>query len=120
MDQVFITNLVARGILGVNDWEREKPRDILINMALWVDLHTAGKSDDLTDCVNYATLAKKILAHAETAGRFTVEALATDLAQICLEDARVAKVRVRVDKPGAVPFAHSVGVEIERTHADLD
>jgi FolB domain-containing protein len=120
MDQVFITNLAARGILGVNDWERENPRDILINLALWVDLHAAGQSDNLADCVNYATLAKKILAHAETAGRFTVEALAVDLAQICLEDGRVEKVRVRVDKPGAVPFTQSVGVEIERTRADLD
>ena len=26
MDQVFITDLVARGIVGINDWEREKPR----------------------------------------------------------------------------------------------
>jgi len=49
----------------------------------------------------------------------TVEALATDLAQLCLEVARVAKVRVRVEKPGAVRFSRSVGVEIERAKEDL-
>jgi dihydroneopterin aldolase len=44
-----------------------------------------------------------------------VEALAADLARICLEAAGVEKVRLRVEKPGAVRFSRSVGVEIERT-----
>jgi dihydroneopterin aldolase len=44
-----------------------------------------------------------------------VEALAHDLANICLEDQKVNKVIVRVEKPGAVRFASSVGVEIERS-----
>jgi FolB domain-containing protein len=114
MDQVFITDLVARGIIGVNDWEREQPQDILINIVLFTDLHQAGQSDDVHDSVDYRSVAKKVLAHAETARRLTVEALAADLAQLCLEVARVEKVRVRVEKPGAVRFSRSVGVEIER------
>jgi len=35
MDQVFITDLVARGILGINDSEREKPQKIRINITLF-------------------------------------------------------------------------------------
>lgn len=115
MDQVFITDLIARGIIGVNDWEREKPQEILINIVLFADLHAAGESDDIQDCVNYRTVAKKVMAHAESAARFTVEALAADLAKICLQIAKVEKVRVRVEKPGASRFSKSVGVEIERS-----
>jgi FolB domain-containing protein len=118
MDQVFITDLVARGIIGVNDWEREQPQDILINIVLFTDLHQAGQSDDVQDSVDYRLVAKKVLAHAETARRLTVEALAADLAQLCLEVPRVEKVRVRVEKPGAVRFSRSVGVEIERVKED--
>ena len=114
MDQVFITDLVARGIIGVNDWEREQPQDILINIVLFTNLQQAGQSDDVHDSVDYSWVAKKVRAHAETAGRLTVEALAADLAQLCLEVPRVEKVRVRVEKPGAVRFSRSVGVEIER------
>jgi dihydroneopterin aldolase len=62
-------------------------------------------------------VAKKVLAHAESAQRFTVEALAADLARLCLEEPGVEKVRVRVEKPGAVRFTGSVGVEIERSKA---
>ena len=119
MDQVFITDLVARGIIGINDSEREKPQDIRINIVLFADLNKAGKSDDIQDCVNYRTVAKKALAHAETARKFTVEALAADLARLCLEEPGVIKVRVRVEKPGAVRFAKSVGVEIERSKEGL-
>lgn len=32
MDQVFIRDLIAREIIGVNDWEREEPQEIPINM----------------------------------------------------------------------------------------
>ena len=119
MDQVFITDLVARGIIGINAWERVKPQEIRINIVLFADLRKAGKSDDIQDCVNYRTVAKKVLAYAETARRFTVEALAADLARLCLEEPGVMKVRVRVEKPGAVRFAKSVGVEIERSKEDL-
>lgn len=114
MDKVFITDLRARGIIGVNAWEREKAQEILINVTLWADLSAAGTSDNLEESVNYRTLAKNILAHTEQIGRFTVEALAQDLVEICFEDQRVEQVRIRVEKPGAVRFAASVGVEIER------
>jgi FolB domain-containing protein len=114
MDQIFISDLVARGIIGINDSEREKPQEILINIVLFGDLSQAGKSDDIEDSINYRTVAKKVIAHAESAQRLTVEALAADLARLCLEEPGVQKVRVRVEKPGAVRFSRSVGVEIER------
>jgi FolB domain-containing protein len=115
MDQVFITGLLARGIIGINDWEREKPQDIIINIILYADLREAGKSDNIKDSVDYRRIAKKALSHAESSKRFTVEALACDIADLCLEESNVQKVRVRVEKPGAVRFSQSVGVEVERS-----
>jgi FolB domain-containing protein len=115
MDKVFIKDLIARGIIGINDWEREKPQEILINITVFTDTRRAAKSDELANCVDYRALAKKVQAHAETAARMTVEALANDLAEICLEQTGVEKAVVRVEKPGAVRFSSSVGVEIERT-----
>jgi FolB domain-containing protein len=114
MDKVFIKDLKIRGILGIHDWERVTPRDILINITVYTDTRRAARTDDISDCVNYSDLAKKIRAHAESAARMTVEALANDLAELCLQEPKVRKVLVRVDKPGAVPEAASVGVEVER------
>ena len=119
MDRVFIKDLIATGIVGVNEWERIHPQKILINITLFTDTHQAGISDNIEDCVSYSAVGKKILAHAETASRKTVEALAADLAYICLEDLRVEKVIVRVEKPEAVSYASSVGIEIERKRETL-
>lgn len=114
MDKIFIKDLLVRGILGINEWEREKPQDILINITVFTDISKAGETDDIAYSVNYRTLAKKVQAHAETAKRLTVEALASDITKLCLEEPNVQRVCVRVEKPHATRFAASVGVEIER------
>ena len=115
MDKVIIKDLLVRGIIGVNDWERKRAQDILINVILFTNTRRAGETDSIVDCVNYSTMSKRLQAHAESAERLTVEALANDLVKICLEDKGVERVLLRVEKPGAVRFAKSVGVEIERS-----
>lgn len=114
MDKVFIKDLMVRGIIGISDHERAERQDIVINVVMFTDTAQAGKSDQIDDCVNYRTVAKQIIAYVENAARYTVEALAADLAKICLEQPEVDHVQIRVEKPGAVRFSRSVGVEIER------
>lgn len=114
MDEIFINDLLIRGVIGISEREREQPQDILVNIVIYSDIHKAGATDNVNDSVNYRTVAKKILAHTEKVSRYTVEALATDIAGLCLEESGVLGVKVRVEKPGAVRFSRSVGVEITR------
>ena len=114
MDQILINDLLCRGVIGISDRERAQPQDILVNLVIYTDTHKAAETDDIDDCVNYRTVAKKILAYAGDIGRHTVEALAGDIARLVMEEAGVQGVKVRVEKPGAVRFSSSVGVEIER------
>lgn len=114
-DHIIIKDLLLRGIIGINDWEREVEQDILINIRLTADLSQAGATDSIEDTVNYRTITKAIIAHVESSQRFTIEALAEDLAGICLAEDGVQQARVRVEKPGALRFARSVGVEIVRS-----
>ena len=114
MDQVIIKDLLVRGVIGITERERGRPQDILINAILYTDIARAAKTDNIADCVDYSKVAKKLTAHAESVGRNTVEALVTDLAGLCLAEPGVLGARIRVEKPGAVRFARSVGVEIER------
>jgi len=114
MDKILINNLRVQGILGVNDWERSTLREILLNVTLFTDTSRSAHSDDISDCVDFSQVAKEIRLMVEAARRFTVEALAEDIAALCLRRPGVQKVIVRVEKPGAVAGAESVGVEIER------
>ena len=118
-DKILIRDLLVRGIIGLNDWEREKKQDILINLTLEVDMRAAASSDDIQDSLNYRSLTKAIVAHVESSARFLVEALASDIAKIAVLDFGADKVTVRVEKPGALRFAQSVGVEIQRRGADF-
>jgi FolB domain-containing protein len=103
-------------VIGISEKERSQPQDIIVNIILYTDITNGGKTDDIENCVNYRTVAKAIIAHVEKTNRYTVESLAIDISVICLENPAVSKVRVRVEKPGAVRFSKSVGVEIVRSN----
>jgi FolB domain-containing protein len=117
MDKIFIKDLLIRGVIGISEKERSQPQDLVVNVVLYTDILKGGGSDNINDCVNYRTAAKAILAHVEKTPRFTVEALATDIAAICLSFDGVQKTKIKVEKPGAVRFSKSVGVEIVRKKA---
>lgn len=119
-DRILIRDLLVRGIVGINDWEREKPQDILINLDVFLDARRAGRSDEISDSINYRSLAKDVIAYVEGSAHYLVEALATRIARIVVLDHGAERVRVRVEKPGAVRFAGSVGIEIERSAADFE
>ncbi len=114
MDKILIRGLKAHGILGVHDYERHTPREIIIDLKIYTDTSAAGASDRVEDSVDYSRLSRLVQELAETAQRGTVEALAEDIAGLCLAQRGVQGVRVQVGKPGAVSFVETVGVEIER------
>ncbi len=114
-DTVFIRDLHLRCVIGANDWERKVRQDVLVNIEVAADTRPAGASDDLPDAVDYKTIGKKVIALVEGSAFFLVEAMAQAIADICLEDERVQSALVRVEKPGALRFAESVGVEILRS-----
>ena len=114
MDKILIRDLLVRGIIGINEWEREKKQDILINITLFANLEKSVKSDNIEDTINYRTLTKQILDLIDNSKFYLVEKLAEEIAKISIIEFKAEKVIVRVEKPGALRFASSVGVEIER------
>jgi FolB domain-containing protein len=118
MDRILIKDLLVRCVIGVHDDERRDKQDVLINLSLSVDLQRAGGSDRLEDSVDYRALNKQILSMAESSQFHLVEALAQAVADICLGNPSIQEASVRVEKPGALRFARSVGVEIVRRRAD--
>ncbi len=119
-DCVEIKGLLVRAIIGINEWERRDRQDVVIDICMFTDTRPAGRSDDIADALNYRSVAKRIIALAEASQFFLVERLAEEIARICVQEFGVPKVRVSVEKPGAVRFSRSVGVTIERETADFE
>ena len=120
MDRILVKNLLLRSIIGLNPDERVNKQDILINIVMYADIRQAGAADDIDASVNYKAVTKRVIAHVEESSDLLVEKLVSDIARLILtEFEKVQKVQVRVEKPGALRFAESVGIEIERERADF-
>ncbi len=113
-DKIYIRNLHLRCIVGVKKDERLKKQDIIVNTTLFTDLAAAAKSDDIRDTIDYSELKREIVATVEKSSHNLIEHIAEAIAGVCLRHEKVTRVRISVDKPRALRFARSVGVEIER------
>jgi len=114
MDKIFIRDLALRCIIGIYPEERREKQDIVINIEMHCDLRKVGRSDDLSDTVNYKAVKKSILKLVEESGFQLIESLAESIADIALANDKVQQVVVTIDKPGALRFAKSSAVEITR------
>lgn len=115
-DKIHIKDLLLRTIIGINEEERVKRQDVLINITLYTD-HSSAISDDIADTTNYRALTKQIIKMVEVSKFFLVEKMALEITNICLADSRVERAAVTVEKPGALRFARSVGVTVDRCQA---
>lgn len=118
LDRIVIEDLRLRCLIGVHEEERRLAQEVLVRIEMFADLRAAACHDDLNATVDYKQVKYQVKEFVESSSFYLVEALASGVAQICLRHQRVASVRVRVDKPGALRFARSVGVEIERCEQD--
>lgn len=120
MDIIEIDNLRLRCIIGFSPHERKDRQDVVISLRLGADMRRAGESDNPDDAFNYRTVTKAIIQHVEQSTYQLVEKLAHEIAKICVVEHGAPYVQVRVHKPGALRFADSVGVVIERRPEDYD
>ncbi len=118
-DRIEIHALRLRCMIGFSEHELKDKQDVIIHMTLFTDLRKGGESDDPNDILNYRTVNKAVIRHVEESRYKTVEALATSIAKVAILECGVPHIQVTVEKPGALRFADSVGVTIERTTADF-
>jgi dihydroneopterin aldolase len=111
---VFIHDLVLEASIGVLAEEKQCRQPVRINLDLAVCSPVDDLRDDLANVVCYEQMAHKIRAIIDAGHLHLVETLAEKIAVMSLEDPRIRRVRVRVEKPKAVAGAASAGVEIER------
>lgn len=114
VDKIHIRDLSLRCIIGVNDDERREKQDVIVNITLHTDFAPAAASDDFARAVDYKKVKLRVVSLVEGSRYYLLEALAEAIACACLEFERVQQVDVMVEKPGALRFARTVGVEISR------
>lgn len=118
MDKIFVNKMEFYGYHGVFSEENRLGQRFIVDLMVEADLKAAGKSDDLTQSINYGelySLCKKIV-EGETYK--LVEAVAERIAEECLSQfSRANSCTVKVIKPDPPIPGHyeSVAVEIMRS-----
>lgn len=110
---MFIRDLELLAHIGIHGHEQTKHQPVRINVDLAVD-DAPNLEDRLDRVVDYESITLRIRAIVARGHINLAETLAEAIAEACLEDARVKRARIRVEKLHAVPGAESAGVEIER------
>ena len=114
MDSVFIEQLAVDTVIGVYGWERSITQRLLLDLHMAWDIRPAAANDDLQQTLNYAAISEHALTFGEKNSFELVETFAERLAAELMQTFNIPWLRLKVTKPGAVPQAQGVGVEIER------
>jgi len=108
--KVFVRGLEIDAEIGVYAHEKGRRQPLILDVEL--DIAATGWRS-LSQTVNYETIVEHARAIAASGHISVVESFAERLARACLENPRVLKVRVRIEKPLALaPHAAAAGVEI--------
>lgn len=114
MDKIHIVGLEIDALIGTLPQERTAKQPLVFDLHLGGDFSKAGKTDTLTDTVNYRDVEEKLIDMVENSSFLLLEALAESAAQLCLSIPGVRSVNVRITKPRASLRRESISVEIDR------
>ena len=120
MDRILIEDLRVLTIIGALPHEREIAQPLRIDLSIGVDLHNAGRSDELNDTVHYGLVCERVVEMARDSKDILLERLAAKVADVVLEfdlvelvDVQVTKLRPPVPEP-----VESTSVCVTRTRAE--
>lgn len=114
---VFVRGLEVQALLGVHPQEKATKQRVVVGVDLLVeeDAILGGIGlDELRRVVDYERVVNLARAEAEGEHTLLVETLAERIAVAVLDDPRIRRARVTVEKPDAFSDVAAVGVSIER------
>lgn len=112
--RVFVRDLELMASVGVYELEKRYEQRIIVSVDLLVVDDYDGQSDSLSAVLDYGSVVSGIRSIIEGGHTNLLETLAERIAARCLDDPRVARAVVRLEKPDIVPGCRTVGIEIVR------
>ena len=112
---ITIENIAAEAVIGVEEHERMRPTPVTATVTVSYDSAAAEKEDDIARAVDYALLSQTVCETVAGSRCRLLETLAGKLGERILQRfAQAETVTVRLCKPGILPEAAAVWVEISR------
>lgn len=111
--RIFVRGLEVPCRIGVSEEERARPRTLIVDVELEVDMEGAATSDDIAMALDYRRVRDTVMEVAGSREFRLVESFARDCAIALSNLGGVRSLRIRVEKPRAMRGAAGAGVEVE-------
>lgn len=118
-DTIFLRDLEVHCIIGVNDWERMVKQPVQISFEIPCDVREPAREDEIDKAVDYKAVSKWILDFVEDSEFELLETLSERIAEGVITELGIPKIRLSVEKPGAIRHSRTVGIQIERSADDF-
>lgn len=111
MATIFIERLRVETLIGICDWEREVPQELLFDISMECDIAAAAKSDAIADALDYAAVAEQVTGFVQDSKRLLLEPLLAELAaDLLAQFSQIESLTVTVRKPQAIAAADCAGI----------
>jgi len=107
---VRIKDIHLKATIGAYEPERQTSHEVVLNIEFEYDAAEAARADRLDCAVDYAAVTERIIREVDSSSYHLLEALADSVLQVVMDEPKVTKATVEVDKPGALGGAKSVSV----------
>lgn len=114
MDIIYINNLKIKTIIGVYARERQIKQTVVLNIELGSDISRAAASDEMTDTIDYSAIVERLSAFVSNSKFKLLESLATNIADLLLNEFQVPWLKLYVAKPYILKNVDEIGIMIER------
>lgn len=116
MDRIELTQIRCYGYTGFLPEETVLGQWFEVDLSIVLDLSQAGRTDDLTDTLDYRGVIERTKTIVKESKFALVERLAQAIADAVLQFDPVTEVRVRLHKPAApIPdFGGKITIDITR------
>ncbi|MFL0804354.1 MAG: dihydroneopterin aldolase [Agarilytica sp.] len=115
MDKIIIEELCIHAIVGILDWERKVPQELVLTVELQTDLSRAAKSQNIDDAIDYALVAARLDDFIVSSKFKLLETLVEQAADMLLTEFVTPWVKIRCVKTQVLKNTKAVGVEVIRT-----
>lgn len=113
MGTILIEQIKVDCIIGVYDFERNNKQPLLIDVELNYDSSSACQTDHLKYAIDYFEITEKIYTFVSQSSYQLIEALASAIARIVLDNKLIETTKITVSKPDALNKASNVSFSLE-------
>jgi len=116
-DRIFVEGIKFHGFHGLTRMERQVGVRLSVDVYLELDLHPAGRTDDVKQALDYRKVHARVVEIGRAKSHRLLESYAMVLLDALFDEFPVDKltVRVRKETPVLDGIVDSVGVEMSRT-----